>query len=132
MSDLDNSGSDCAAADILVLGGIVVTMDERRTILADGALALRGDSILALGPRAQIAAAYRAASIVDATGCLVIPGLIDAHTHIPMTLFRSLADDLRCTTGSSGSCGRRSIGSSTPNPSGGRAAWVSPSCCVPA
>ena len=34
MSDLDNSGSDCAAADILVLGGIVVTMDERRTILA--------------------------------------------------------------------------------------------------
>ena len=57
MSDPDNSGSDRAAADILVLGGIVVTMDERRTILPDGAMALRGDSILALGPRAQIAAA---------------------------------------------------------------------------
>jgi 5-methylthioadenosine/S-adenosylhomocysteine deaminase len=94
MGDPDNSGSDRAAADILVLGGIVVTMDERRTILPDGALALRGDSILALGPRAQIAAAYRGATIVDATGCLVIPGLIDAHTHIPMTLFRGLADDL--------------------------------------
>lgn len=94
MSDPDNSGSDRAAADMLVLGGIVVTMDERRSILPDGALALRGNSIVALGPRAQIAAAYRAASIIDATGCLVIPGLIDAHTHIPMTLFRGLADDL--------------------------------------
>jgi 5-methylthioadenosine/S-adenosylhomocysteine deaminase len=94
MSDPDNSGSDRAAADVLVLGGIVVTMDERRTILSDGALAIRGDSILALGPRAQIAAGYSAASIVDSTGCLVIPGLIDAHTHIPMTLFRGLADDL--------------------------------------
>ena len=92
MGDPDNSGSDRAAADILVLGGIVVTMDERRTILPDGALALRGDSILALGPRTQIAAAYRGATIVDATGRLVIPGLIDAHTHIPMTLFRGLAD----------------------------------------
>ena len=94
MSDPDNSGFDRVAADILVLGGIVVTMDERRSILSDGALALRGDSILALGPREQIAEAYRAASIVDATGCLVIPGLIDGHTHIPMTLFRGLADDL--------------------------------------
>ena len=53
MSDPDNFGSDRAAADILVLGGIVVTMDERRTILPDGGLALRGDSITALGPRTR-------------------------------------------------------------------------------
>jgi 5-methylthioadenosine/S-adenosylhomocysteine deaminase len=92
MIDPDNSSSH--AADILVLGGIVVTMDERRTILPDGALALRGNSILAIGPRAQIAKDYSAATIVDAAGSLVIPGLIDAHTHIPMTLFRGLADDL--------------------------------------
>jgi 5-methylthioadenosine/S-adenosylhomocysteine deaminase len=57
MGDPDNSGSDRITADVLVLGGIVVTMDKRRTILPDGAMALRGDSILALGPRAQIAAA---------------------------------------------------------------------------
>jgi len=94
MSDPGNSGSDRVVADILVLGGTVVTMDERRTILADGALVLRGNAILALGPRAQIAGACSAATIVEATGCLVIPGLIDAHTHIPMTLFRGLADDL--------------------------------------
>jgi 5-methylthioadenosine/S-adenosylhomocysteine deaminase len=94
MADTDRSTADGAAADILVLGGIVITMDERRTIVPDGALALRGDSILALGSRAQIAAAYDGATVVDATGCLVIPGLIDAHTHITMTLFRGLADDL--------------------------------------
>jgi 5-methylthioadenosine/S-adenosylhomocysteine deaminase len=94
MADIDSSNSDGAAADILVLGGIVVTMDERRSILPDGALAIRGNAIIALGPRAPIAAAYHAATVVDATGCLVMPGLIDAHTHIPMTLFRGLADDL--------------------------------------
>lgn len=92
MSDSDHSASH--PADILLLGGIVVTMDERRTILTDGAMAIRGDSILAIDPRAQIAADYSAATIIDASGCLVIPGLIDAHTHIPMTLFRGLADDL--------------------------------------
>jgi 5-methylthioadenosine/S-adenosylhomocysteine deaminase len=94
MKDPDNSGSDRAAADVLVLGGIVVTMDERRTVLSDGALVICGDSIAALGPRSEIVGAYRAATTLDATGCLVIPGLIDAHTHIPMTLFRGLADDL--------------------------------------
>jgi 5-methylthioadenosine/S-adenosylhomocysteine deaminase len=94
MGDPDNSTSDRAVADILVLGGIVVTMDERRSILPDGALAIRGNSIATVGPREEIALTYRGTTILDATGCLVIPGLIDAHTHIPMTLFRGLADDL--------------------------------------
>src|SRR4030095_2716942 len=94
MSDPDESGSDRAVADVLVLGGMFVTIDGRNSVLWDGALAIHCDSIVALGPRAQIAAAYRGATVVDATGCLVIPGLIDAHTHIPMTLFRGLADDL--------------------------------------
>ena len=89
-----NSTSDPAVADLIVLGGIMITMDERRTILPEGALAIRGNSIAAVGPREEIASAYRGATIIDATGCLVIPGLIDAHTHIPMTLFRGLADDL--------------------------------------
>src|SRR5262249_25659008 len=94
MGDTDSFTSGRVTVDILVLGGIVVTMDERRSILPDGALAIRGDAIIALGPRAKIAAAYLGPTVVDATGCLVIPGLIDAHTHIPMTLFRGLADDL--------------------------------------
>ncbi len=94
MGDIDTSTSARTSADILVLGGIVITMDERRSILPDGALAIRGDAIVDLGKRAEIAAAYHGATVIDAAGCLVIPGLIDAHTHIPMTLFRGLADDL--------------------------------------
>ena len=94
MADTDNSTSGGATADVLVLGGIVITMDQQRAVLSDGGLAIRGNAIVALGSRVQIAAAYHTATVVDATGCPVIPGLIDAHTHIPMTLFRGLADDL--------------------------------------
>jgi len=94
MGDIDTSTSARASADILVLGGIIITMDERRSILPDGALAIRGNAIVDLGKRAEIAAAYHGATVIDTAGCLVIPGLIDAHTHIPMTLFRGLADDL--------------------------------------
>ena len=94
MGDIDTPTSARTSADILVLGGIVITMDERQSILPDGALAIRGDAIVDLGKRAEIAAAYHGATVIDAAGCLVIPGLIDAHTHIPMTLFRGLADDL--------------------------------------
>ena len=62
----------------------------------------------------------------------MIPGLIDAHTHIPMTLFRGLADDLPLHTWLEQHVWPADIGSSIPKPSGGRAASVSPSCCVPA
>jgi 5-methylthioadenosine/S-adenosylhomocysteine deaminase len=82
------------AADTVLMGGRVVTMDERRTVLPDGGLALRDGAITAVGSRNTIAAAYRAPRIIDTSDTLIIPGLIDAHTHIPMTLFRGLADDL--------------------------------------
>jgi 5-methylthioadenosine/S-adenosylhomocysteine deaminase len=94
MGDARSGSSVEATADILVLGSIVITMDEHQSIRSDGALAIRGNTIAAVGPLAEITAVYEGATVVDATGCLVIPGLIDAHTHIPMTLFRGLADDL--------------------------------------
>ncbi len=83
-----------AAVDLLVLGGIVVTMDQARTVLSDGALAIRDGAIVAVGPRADIERTHRAPDVLDAAGDLVIPGLIDGHTHVAMTLFRGLADDL--------------------------------------
>jgi 5-methylthioadenosine/S-adenosylhomocysteine deaminase len=76
MSDLDNSGSDCAAADILVLGGIVVTMDERRTILAD-ARALKLDQLvgsLEPGKRADVV-------IIDLDEDNLVP-LYDPMSHL--------------------------------------------------
>ena len=81
-------------ADLLVTGGTVVTMDGSRTILDDGAVAVKGDTIIAIGPRADVEAKYAATQTIDAKGKLVLPGFINGHTHVPMTLFRGLHDDV--------------------------------------
>ncbi|HVG35057.1 MAG TPA: amidohydrolase [Pyrinomonadaceae bacterium] len=80
--------------DLLVRGGSLVTMDGARRVIEDGAVAVRGGRIVAVGTRAELQARYTARETIDATGKVVIPGLINGHTHIPMTLFRGLADDL--------------------------------------
>ena len=80
-------------ADTIVTG-MVVTMDATRAIYDDGAVAIAGDSILAVGPRAEIEARYAARDMIDARGQLVLPGFINGHTHVPMTLFRGLHDDV--------------------------------------
>ena len=80
--------------DLLVTGGTVVTMDGTRKILDDGAIAVKGDAILAVGPSAEIEAEYSAAQTINAKGKLVLPGFINGHTHVPMTLFRGLHDDV--------------------------------------
>src|SRR5262245_30909817 len=89
-----SDASPTVPVDLLVLGGIVVTMDPGRMVLPDGGIAVRDGAIVAVGSRDAIARAHAAATVVDARGDLVIPGLVDAHTHVPMTLFRGLADDL--------------------------------------
>jgi 5-methylthioadenosine/S-adenosylhomocysteine deaminase len=80
--------------DLLVTGGTVVTMDGQRRVIEDGAIAIRGDSIVAVGPRAEIENKFEAAQTIDAHGALVLPGLINGHAHAAMSLFRGLADDL--------------------------------------
>lgn len=80
--------------DLLVTGGTVVTMDAERRVIQDGAVAIRGDSIVAVGPSAEVAAKYSTRRRIDARGRIVLPGLINTHGHAPMTLMRGLADDL--------------------------------------
>src|SRR5882672_2547250 len=80
--------------DLLVSGGTIVTMDGGRRILEDGAIAVKGDAIVALGPRAEIESKYAAPQTISAKGKLVLPGFINGHTHVPMTLFRGLHDDV--------------------------------------
>lgn len=80
--------------DLLVTGGTIVTMDRERRILADGAVAVKGDAIVALGPRAELESKYAAAQTINAKEKLVLPGFINGHTHVPMTLFRGLHDDV--------------------------------------
>ena len=81
--------------DILLMGGMVVTMNDQYDIIENGAVAIVGDSIAAVGTAESITAEYEADEQVDCTGQVIMPGLVNAHTHIPMTLFRGLNDDLR-------------------------------------
>src|SRR3989449_4484428 len=81
-------------ADLIITGGTVITMGGARTIYDDGAVVVRGDTIVAVGPRAEVEAKYASSQTIDARGKLVLPGFINGHTHVPMTLFRGLHDDV--------------------------------------
>ncbi len=83
------------AADTVLHGGLVVTMNAKEDIWNDGAVAVRGGQIVAVGPTPALLARVDAAEMVDCTGQVIVPGLINAHTHVPMSLLRGLADDLR-------------------------------------
>lgn len=83
-----------AKADLIIVGGTVVTMDKDRRVIENGGIAIRQDKLLAVGTRAEIERGYYAATVTNATGSVVIPGLINTHTHVPMTLFRGIADDM--------------------------------------
>ncbi len=82
-------------ADLIFKNAIVLTMDEDYHIYDPGAVTVKGDSILDVGEQESILAEYEANQVMDCKGKILMPGLINAHTHVPMTLLRGLADDLR-------------------------------------
>jgi 5-methylthioadenosine/S-adenosylhomocysteine deaminase len=82
------------SVDLLVIGGTIVTMDQSRRVIPDGGIAVSQGRIVAIGPRAEIERRYRSRQKIDANGKVITPGLINGHTHVPMVLFRGLADDL--------------------------------------
>ena len=81
--------------DTLFTNAIVLTMDGELNQYDPGAVAVKGDSIIAVGPQTQIKNEYSANETIDCGGKVLMPGLVNAHTHVPMTLLRGLADDLR-------------------------------------
>jgi 5-methylthioadenosine/S-adenosylhomocysteine deaminase len=83
-----------ATATIIITNGIVVTVDGTRRILNPGAVAINGTEIVAVDTPAAIASRYKAAQTIDATGKVVMPGLINTHTHAAMVMFRGLGNDL--------------------------------------
>ena len=83
-----------AAVALIINNGIVVTVDGSRRVLNPGAVAINGSDIVAVDTPAAIAARYKAAQTIDATGRVVMPGLINAHTHAAMVMFRGLGNDL--------------------------------------
>jgi len=80
--------------DTLVTGGTIITMDAERRIIEDGAVMISGNAIQSIGPADELPRDIKASRIIDAAGKVVIPGLINSHSHIPMTLFRGLVEDL--------------------------------------
>jgi 5-methylthioadenosine/S-adenosylhomocysteine deaminase len=81
--------------DTILTGGTVVTMNQQFDVIADGAVAIRTEKIVGVGSSTEIAAQFQAERTIDCSGQYVLPGLVNAHTHVPMTLLRGLADDLR-------------------------------------
>ncbi|MGE0129861.1 MAG: amidohydrolase [Blastocatellales bacterium] len=81
--------------DLLISGGAVVTMNRERSVFENGFVAIRGERVVDVGDASSLKTkGYMARRTIDARGKVVLPGLINAHTHIPMTLFRGIADDL--------------------------------------
>lgn len=80
--------------DRVITGGTVLTMDDRGTVIQDGAVAVQGTDIVAVGKRGDVESRFRGRDVIDAERRLLMPGLINCHTHAAMTCFRGMADDL--------------------------------------
>jgi 5-methylthioadenosine/S-adenosylhomocysteine deaminase len=80
--------------DTLITGGTIVTMNASREVIEDGAIGISDGKIEVIGKRSDVVRSTRAKRTIDAAGKVIIPGLINTHTHVPMVLFRGISDDL--------------------------------------
>lgn len=90
------SGQDDGRADLLIRHAFVITMDDQDNVFPDGAVAVRGAEIIAVGPDGEIARRFSAERTIDAKGAPVHPGLIDTHVHASYHLYRGLLHDSLC------------------------------------
>jgi cytosine/adenosine deaminase-related metal-dependent hydrolase len=77
-------------ADLLITGGVLIPVDAARRIIADGAVAITADRIVAVGPTVDVLAAYDAPHVIDAKGMAILPGLIDGHAHAGHGLIKTM------------------------------------------
>ena len=82
------------AVDFIITNGTVVTMDAQKRVIENGAIAVAKNKIVAVGKSSEILDKYSSKQIINAKDKFVIPGLINTHTHIPMTLLRGIGGDL--------------------------------------
>lgn len=80
--------------DIIICGGKALLMDDSNTCLENAAIAINASSILDIGKKEDILQKYTAKKIINADGSVIMPGLVNCHTHAAMTCFRGIADDL--------------------------------------
>ena len=84
------------SVDLLITGGTIITMDADRRVIENGFIAVRGDTIVSMGPNSGMPfpKGVLAQQTIDAKGKLILPGFINGHTHVPMVLMRGLIDDV--------------------------------------
>jgi len=80
--------------DLLLAADAVLTVDTEGTIVADGAVAVSDGRIVAVGQRDDISQRYAAVEVIEAPGCVVMPGWVNTHTHLAMNVYRGTADDV--------------------------------------
>jgi 5-methylthioadenosine/S-adenosylhomocysteine deaminase len=79
--------------DVLLSGGTVITVDEQRRIIRDGAVAIRGSDIIAVGKRENLEREFEARMVRDCKHKLIMPGLVNSHLHFYHTMHRGLAPE---------------------------------------
>ncbi|MGL5310672.1 MAG: amidohydrolase family protein, partial [Plesiomonas shigelloides] len=87
------SGYAAQQADLMITDGTVLTMNPQNQVFEQGTVVVKGNKIIAVGGP-ELAKQYKADKVLDVDGDIVMPGLINTHTHASMTVFRSLADDV--------------------------------------
>src|SRR5262245_50332011 len=87
------AGAAPRSVDLVIDGAQVLTMDSAGTLIEDGAVAVDKGRIVAIGPRAQVHAGWRGTQSLPGKDRVVMPGLINGHTHAAMSLLRGIADD---------------------------------------
>ncbi len=80
--------------DRIITGGRILVLNEKESHIRDGIVAIDGENIVAIGEKKELENRYIGREIIDASGCLIMPGLINCHNHAAMTCFRGIADDL--------------------------------------
>ncbi len=81
--------------DLILINAVLVTMNDEFQLFPDGGLAVKGDTIVSVGTSADVQASCSASRTIDCEGRALIPGLVNAHTHVPMALLRGMVDDER-------------------------------------
>ena len=93
-SDIDSESESAAVRDLIVYNGTVLVLDDSDTVIEQGAVAIVDNLVARVGSQEEVLTDFPDARRVDAQNGLILPGLVNAHTHVPMTLFRGIADDL--------------------------------------
>lgn len=79
--------------DILIRNCTIVTMDAKQSVIERGFIAVKNRKIVNIGKKTSVSSSIKAKKTINAMGKVALPGLVNCHTHVPMTLFRGIAED---------------------------------------